>query len=218
MKYTVAIVLLISFNLQSFGQEIHINEGQQKEVQTLFGNKKGFGGYLGMNLKMTEVNGQEALLTGGELCFVLNRSFNIGFEGYGMVNEVRSNNLDYNSDRFFLQMGYGGLHLEPVIASEGLIHVTIPILLGAGGVAETSRPYWEEYNGEVIIDFDPYYHESDYFFVAEPGVNLELNVFKFMRLTAGASYRFTSDFDLGVVNRDDINGWNANMGLRFGWF
>ncbi len=221
MKYAFTLVVLIVLSSIAYGQQVLEEQDgieEQREVQTLFGGKKGFGGYLGLNLKMAEINDQEALMTGGELCFVINRSFNIGFEGYGLVTEVRSDNLGFDLDRLYIQMGYGGLHLEPVIASESLIHVTLPILLGAGGIAETTRPLWEEENGNVIVDFDHHYHESDYFFLAEPGVNLELNVFRFVRLTGGASYRFTTDFDLGVMDRDDITGWNANIGMRIGWF
>lgn len=212
MRSITALLLLLVFTSTSFAQE------EQKEMQTLFGSKKGFGGYLGFNMKMAEVNGEEALLTGGEVSFVLNRSMNIGFEGYGMVTELRSGNFSDNLDPLYVQFGYGGLHLEPVLASESLIHLTLPILLGAGGIGETQRPIFEEDQGEISVNSDPYYHDSDYFLVAEPGLNLELNVFRFMRMTAGASYRFTTDFDLAGMDRSDINGWNANLGLRIGWF
>jgi hypothetical protein len=195
-----------------------IAQEEQREVQTLFGNKSGFGGYLGLNTKLGDVNGQEAFFTGGEVAFVLNRSFNLGVEGYGMVNHVLSDEVTDTREKLYIQMGYGGLHLEPVINSEGLIHITMPILLGAGGIGQSIRPFYEEHEGEVTIDFDHEFHDSDYFFVAEPGIGLELNLFKFMRVAGGASYRFTTDIDIGGMDSKDINGWNANLSLRIGWF
>ena len=193
-------------------------DNDEREVQTLFGNKSGFGGYLGINNKLGDVNGQDALFVGGEVAFVLSRSFNMGVEGYGLVNQVLSNEVTDTREKLYVQMGYGGLHLEPVLNSEGLIHITIPILLGAGGIGQTVRPFYEEYEGEVTIDFDQDYYDSDYFFVAEPGLGLELNLFKFMRVAGGASYRFTTDIDMGRLDNKDISGWNANLSLRVGWF
>jgi hypothetical protein len=193
-------------------------QDEKAPIQTVFGNKSGFGGYLGVNTKFTEINGQEALFTGGEVAFVVNRSFNIGVEGYGMVNHVRSNNLSVGGDRLYVQMGYGGLHLEPVIYSESVIHLTVPVLLGAGGVGETTRPYWIEDNGNFDIETDLRYGESDYFFVAEPGLRLEVNLFKFLRVAGGASYRFMTDVEMGGLETQDLKGFNADLSLRFGWF
>lgn len=212
------LTLILTIMLMSATMVAQDNNDGQREVQTLFGNKSGFGGYLGLNMKLGDVNRQDALFVGGELAFVMNRSFNMGVEGYGMVNHVLSDELTDNSEKLYVQMGYGGLHLEPVINSEGLIHITLPILLGAGGIAQTTRPFYEEYDGEVTIDFDHDFYNSDHFFVAEPGVGLELNLFKFMRVAGGASYRFTTDVEMGGLDKKDINGWNANLSLRIGWF
>lgn len=210
--YLGSIILLsISLSAQS-------DSFEPKEIQTLFGNKSGFGGYLGLNTKFAEINGQDALLTGGELAFVLNRSLNIGFEGYGMVNHVLSDNLSADQEELYLQMGYGGIHIEPVLWSENVLHLSFPILIGAGGVGETIKPYWSENQGEWQFHEDPEYYRSDLFFVAEPGIMAELNVFRFMRLAAGASYRFTSDIKVGDTLEKDIEGFNANLSLRFGWF
>ena len=218
MKTSPETTLMKRFTLLSFLflMALTINAQDEKApIQTVFGNKSGFGGYLGVNTKFSEINGQDALFTGGEVAFVINRSFNMGFEGYGMVNHVRSNNLSIDSDRLYLQMGYGGLRLEPVLFSESVIHLTAPVLLGAG---ETIRPYWLEEDGIIDIDTDLSYGDSDYFFVAEPGLRLEVNLFKFMRLAGGASYRFMTDVDLGGVQTQDLKGFNADLSLRFGWF
>ena len=194
-------------------------QNENRDQQTLFGNKRGLGGYLGINSKCAEINGQPAMFMGGELSMVIGHSLNLGFEGYGMLTHIESDNLNSNGNPYFLQMGYGGFHIEPVIASDNLIHITLPVLLGAGGVAETFNPIW---TGNVVdginTDFDQQIHRSDMFLIAEPGVNLELNVFRFMRLAGGLSYKFVSDAQMPGISVSDLEGISGNLSLRFGWF
>ncbi len=73
-RYSIfSFILLLSMTLTA--------QEEKAPIQTVFGNKSGFGGYLGVNTKFTEINGQDALFTGGEVAFVINRSFNMGFAG-----------------------------------------------------------------------------------------------------------------------------------------
>lgn len=218
-KTLFTILFITTIGQWSMAQEVNDNSRNEREQQTLFGNKKGFGGFVGFGSKTSEINGQMAYLMGGEASFVFGHSLNIGFEGYGMITDVTSNTLNDDGDPYFLQLGYGGIHIEPVIASDNLIHVTLPILLGAGGIAETERSYFKGQIGngfEAHFDQKPY--RSDMFLVAEPGVNLELNVFKFMRLTGGVSYRFVSDAQIPGLHKTDLEGITGNLSLRFGWF
>ena len=215
---TIALTFLLVISGHAFSQEDNTRY-DGNDQQTLFGNKKGFGGYIGVNSKSSEINGQMAYFIGGELGFVFGHSLNFGFEGYGMVTDVTSNTLNDEGDPYFLQMGYGGFHIEPVIASQSLVHVTLPVLLGAGGIAETSRPYLSGQLGNGFeTEFEQKPYRSDLFLIVEPGVNLELNVFKFMRLAGGVSYKFISDAQIPNIERSDIQGFAGNLSLRFGWF
>jgi len=130
------------------------------EPQTLFGSRSGFGGYLGINNKVGEVAGQDAYFVGGEVAIVLNHAFNLGFEGYGMVNQMESENLNEFGSPYNLQMGYGGLHLEPVLWSENALHITAPVLLGAGGIGETRNPLWREDGDGVYVEFPEEFNRS----------------------------------------------------------
>ena len=96
--------------------------------------------------------------------------------------------------------------------------MTLPVLLGVGGIAETARPYFSGHGGGFETEFDQKPYRSDLFLIAEPGVNLELNVFKFMRLAGGVSYKFISDAQIPNIERSDIEGFAGNLSLRFGWF
>jgi hypothetical protein len=204
-------LLLMMIGMTGWSQDLCIDD----EMQTLFGGEHSFGAFIGMQAKMTEINGQGAVLTGGELNVIINRKLNLGFAGYGLVSDVYSNSMDELGREYFIEMGYGGLNIEPVMFSNSLVHFTVPVLLGAGGIAESNFRYTQfDYHEDFLGDL----HRSDMFLFAEPGVNAELNVFKFFRVAGGVSYRWVSDVQIPTLNSATVNGWNANVALRFGWF
>jgi len=187
---------------------------QENEYKTLFGGEEdSFGGYFGLNSHYTKINGQDALLLGGEASAILNHSLSIGIKGYGMVTSNESNNFTDLGEQLYIAMGYGGLTIEPILFYNSAVHLSLPILMGAGGIAEYSKNNYHDYEH---YNFDHY--NSDYFFLLEPGVNVEINVLKFMRISSGVSYRITSDIDMTGLNSNDLNGFNFDLSLKFGWF
>jgi hypothetical protein len=187
---------------------------KNSEYQSLFKNEnKAFGGYFGLNSHYTKINDQDAFFMGAELTAVINHSFNIGLQGYGLVTANQTDRTTEFGDPLYLAIGYGGLLLEPVAYYGSVVHLSFPVLLGGGGIAEYSKNYYGYYA-------PPYYYEEtyDYFFVVEPGINVELNVLKFMRISTGASYRVTSDINLIGMKDHNLNGLNFDFSLKFGWF
>lgn len=207
---TKLVVVFMLFSVCTWSQS-----NQPGEMQTLFGGEHSFGAFLGFQTKFTEINNQGAMMTGGEVNIIINRRLNLGFAGYGLVTNVESNSIDELGRPYFIEMGYGGLNIEPVMFSKSLIHFTVPVLLGAGGIAESNLRY-------QYFDYDENFfdnlHRSDMFLFVEPGVNAELNVFKFFRVAGGVSYRWVSDVQIPTLSSATVNGWNANIALRFGWF
>jgi hypothetical protein len=189
---------------------------ESDDYKTLFGSgKDSFGGYLGLDFRYTKINEQDVLMIGGELNALFNHSFALGFKGFGMVSPVKSSNSSNLGEQLYFGMGYGGVNIEPILFYNSAIHLSIPILIGGGGIAEYSQNYYH-YHDQIY--FDDYNYEYDYFFVLEPGINLEINLLKFMRLSTGASYRITSDMELSGMNGTNLNGLNFDLSLKFGWF
>ena len=186
------------------------------DMQTLLGPNRSFGGFVGFGMKMTQINSQGALMSGGEINVILNRSVNIGFAGYGLLTDLNSVNTNDYGDPLYLEMGYGGLNIEPVLFSKSLVHFTVPVLLGAGGIAESRVRYFDSYDDPAYFDNDIY--RSDFFLVIEPGVNAELNITRFMRVTGGISYRWVSDVQVPGMSASSLEGMSMNFGLRLGWF
>lgn len=193
--------------------------------QTLLSGPNAFGGYLGFSNGFGVYNDKIGYVTSGRLMFVANHYLGIGFGGKAFVTTPEENIYNGNdpdiTEIYTMQSGgYGGLYLEPVLQSMKPIHLSFPILLGMGGVARTQ---WDN----TMLE-DDYYDGSDYdydnitggfFLIVEPGAELEFNITKWLRLGAGAYYRFTSEVE--GFNSDDafpMDGFSYELSVKVGWF
>jgi hypothetical protein len=220
MKYAITLFTML-FAAQMFATEPPVrsllDNRYEDDMQTLFDGDHSFGAFIGFGPRLTEFNSQAAMMVGGEINVIFDRSLNIGLAGYGLVSDVYSNTKDEFDNPYYLEIGYGGINVEPILFSKKLIHVSFPVLLGAGGVAETNyRLIDTAIAPEDQWDFSP--NRSDFFLVAEPGINAEINVTRFMRVTGGVSYRFVSDVQIPELSKASLDGMSANLSLRFGWF
>jgi hypothetical protein len=182
------------------------------EIKTIFGSKKvSHGGYGAFTIGYSQIDGKDAFYTGGRGAWVIGHSFAIGLGGTGFSNNLYTDN-SASSQEYSIEGGYGGLLLEPVFLPKFPVHLSFPVLLGAGGVAYVETTSWD--------NFDPDYNivESDAFLVAEPGVELEMNLLKFVRIAFDATYRFTSDIHIVNKRSDVLNGLNFGLTMKFGKF
>ena len=204
-----AILFLLCTTL--FSQE---NESSEKkdEYKTLFGHDRHIGFYGAFTIGYSEIDSKQAIIFGGRFELITGHSLGIGIGGNGFINESYYDaTLNTN---IFLTGGYGGLYLEPIMMPNYPVHISFPILLGAGGVS-------------YITGNKDYYHnmkvDSKAFLVAEPGAELEMNLTRFFRLALGVSYRFTTPFDVGISSTNKISssalqGFNYMVSFKFGKF
>jgi hypothetical protein len=59
---------------------------------------------------------------------------------------------------------------------------------------------------------------SPNFLFAEPGMLIEANVWKYVKLGIGSSYRYTGNVSYNSLNSKDISGFAALVSLKFGVF
>jgi hypothetical protein len=213
MKTILSFIMMISFVGSLFAQDENKNP---QEYKTLFGNEPvSHGAYGGLSVNYSQIDGNDAILVGARGAWIINHSLAIGFGGYGFANDLKYEKIyDGIHDNFFLAGGYGGLLIEPIIAARQPVHVSFPILIGAGGISYINT-YWSEYDHRYD---DAYTLDSDAFFVLEPGIELELNMLKFMRIAIGGYYRYTSDIALYDTPKDVLHGFSTGITLKFGKF
>ena len=190
------------------------------EIRTLFhpsDNPVKMGFFIGPECSYTQFDGRDVFLGGLSLGAIVNHWFAIGLGGYGILN---SGNLwysnIYNADTVgaYLYGGYGGLKLEFRLWPEAPVHITFPLLIGGGGLVYNNwvynTPYHESYDGTTL--------DSDGFFVIEPGIMVEANIVKFMRIGVGGTYRYAAGLNLMNTSKNLVNTFNLNLSLRFGKF
>ncbi|MFT3885801.1 MAG: hypothetical protein QM724_10320 [Flavobacteriales bacterium] len=192
-------------------------------IRTLFGSEHRMqnGGWGGPTAAYTRIMDHDALLVGLRGGWLIDHRLTIGLAGYGLVTDVpntaydayliRQGRMPRKTSQF--RTGYGGLLIEPIIAHRSAVHVSLPIIIGAGGCAyETWTP--------LPHDFDPatWSDDAQAFFVIEPGVDLEVNLVRMVRLGIGASYRYTSDITLPGTPKDAMRGFNAALTIKVGRF
>lgn len=213
-KITFLIVSLAMIFPSIYSQDEDSNYSHNPdEIKTIFDNHGGNGGYGAFTIGYTKIDNRDALLMGGRGEWVIGHGFGLGIAGYGFMNDPL---YDFNTDlNYALAGGYGGLIMEPILFGWFPVHISIPILIGAGGVANTS--YRTDWNNPYEY-WDGYLEDASAFFVAEPGVELEFNLVRFMRLAVYSSYRYTTDIQILDVPPDVLQGFSYGITFKFGSF
>lgn len=190
---------------------------KEYEIQTLFGDsdrKIDHGGYGAFSVGYTQIGGQDVVTLGGRAGWLIDHHVTLGMAGTALVNSIYLDGYWPDEDGFYLVGGYGGFFVEPIVAPHFPIHVAFPILIGGGGLALNDNT-WHDYDWEYD-DYEPY--DWDYYFIFEPGIEIELNMVKFLRLAFGASYRYASDMHMNYVPKDLMRGFNGTFTVKMGVF
>ncbi|MEI7499026.1 MAG: hypothetical protein WCK84_01150 [Bacteroidota bacterium] len=230
-KLLLFLIMVLSQTLAVFSQDEPVSKSSatnEGEIKTLFkksDTKIKIGYYLGPESAYTQFKGRDVFLGGLSLGVIINHFFSVGLSGYGIMNSRQlwyDNIIDTTGA--YLSGGYGGVKFEFRILATSPVHVNFPILIGGGGLVYNSHNYnnrdysKHNYNDNKNKKDDCSTIAWDSFFVVEPGVMIELNLLKFMRLDAGISYRYTPDLNLVNTSSGLINNFNANLSLKFGKF
>ena len=201
------------------------NSKSSQEYRTLFNSDEmTHGGYGAVLLNYSKIDGKDAFLAGMRGMWIINHGIGIGIGGYGFASDLKYENPPGSSpEDYNLAGGYGGLVIEPIIAAKHPVHVSFPVLIGAGGVAYI-RNYWKTYPHHPD-EYTYYTEDASAYFVLEPGVELEFNMVKFFRIGLGAYYRYTSDINLSAWNgidytdvSPDLKEFSFGLSLKFGKF
>ena len=215
-------ILVFSFLLMSFlgyAQDDPTNKTQdnkkENEVQTLFGkNQKTHNGfYFAPVVRLSAIDNEFAVLPGFKGAWTINRSVSLGFEGYGLAPTITRSDITEDFKVRSL-MGYGGFFIEPIIQSNKLVHLTLPLMFGAGWfgyIEDWSNQGSNHYNHDDLVD-------DQVFWVIEPGANVEMNIASFFRVGLGASYRFTQDLEMLNTPKNALRGASYSLTLKFGKF
>lgn len=210
-KHIQSIFGVILFLIAS----VHSQAQSTNEVKTIF-HAGPSGGYGAISNKFTSVYGSFANMPEIYGGWFVNKKFLIGLGGGATTNyiPVPVSESVAPAKRMTYLYGQAGLVNEIVLASHSPVHPVIHWFNGAGFSLQYERPEWDN------LDATNYSQEPEdlqWFYVTEPGIQIELNLFKWMRLSPGFSYRFAFDNKTRSINKE-VSGPSASIALKFGKF
>jgi hypothetical protein len=192
---------------------------QGQEIQTLLDSNrvKSSGGYGALTNKFTSIGGKFANLTGIYGGWYINHKVMLGIAGAAVNNHIPVPSKFSAVPGTLMSYEYGqfGFMSEYVLKSNRLMHLSFQLFAGMGFNTQYNR-----FDGDNDDTFNEYRKRTDWFIVTEPGVNVELNVLKWMRFCPGVSYRLAMETGSPVngLKAGDISGASINAALKFGKF
>lgn len=188
----------------------------QQPIKTIFkSNPRSSGGYGAITNKFTRIRGDFANMTGLYGGWFINQRLMIGAGAAAVTSNIPVP-LEYSTDptrNRSYEYGQVGLMTEYVVGSNNPIHFVFQLFSGAGFTLQYDRRGRHNNN----LDDDSVSDEH-WFFVTEPGVQVEMNLFKWMRFSPGVSYRASFGSDAEGLKDKDIRGVSYNVTLKFGKF
>jgi hypothetical protein len=189
-----------------------------QEIQSLFGRAKTTGGYGAISNKFTSIGSEYANLCEVYGGVFLNRKWMLGLSFAGTTNDIRV--PEQYSVSLLKPMTYqyaqSGVIIEHVVASNSTVHVVFNLFSGAGFTMQYDRSAMYDYNYQP--DFYNTPHDEDWFYVVEPGAQVEINLFRWMRLSPGISYRKTYGSEGLGLGDNALSNWSYNVTVKFGGF
>lgn len=217
MKNQLQVLSLIVFVFASTSLAAQEGPSDNSQIQSLFQtHRQSSGGYGAITNKFTYIDGHYANLVGVYGGWYVNHSFLLGISAAGLTNDIkvpfehRAQPLDDLSYMY----GQVGMMTEYVVASNRAVHVAFNLFTGAGFTFQYERDNWHDDNE---FDFDDG-NDEDWFFVAEPGVQVEINLFKWMRFSPGISYRAVLNSNARGLSDSKLSDISYNATLKFGKF
>jgi len=163
----------------------------------------------------SKLNSTRANFIGGNAVHQINSNWTVGLGGYTLITQPNYFNINQKAGKpDELKMSYGGLMLGYKLFNNNVIHGTLNTLIGAGGISNSyfTKGY-KEYKNQSIERLRGNV-ENSAFFVAQPSVNVDVNLSQNFSIGIGGGYRYITGNRLkGISN---IKAPTLNLSLKLG--
>lgn len=167
------------------------------------------------SLKISNIFGQSAILTGGRFGWVIDSSIVLGGGIYALASNVNTDITDpVSGQQVMLGFNCGGIELEYIFFPGSIVHASVEMLLAGAGttykVSNKSVPHFGYFSQNLLL--------------WEPQVNIEFNIVYWLHLDTGVSYRICttpgtlSFYNTGGISLKDLEGYSVLFSLKFGSF
>jgi len=212
MKTFLAATIIFFTGCNLFAQEnIVIGGDHDQEIKTIFKKEKRDGFYGAFSAGYSPIDKKDGLTFGARGCWIMDHFFSFGVGGAGFINELDAMGLGFysesNNNVTSLAGGYGGIILEPILLPLKPVHLSFPILIGAGAAGAFKN-----------YDYFSTYYVDDFFWVVEPQAELEINFTRWLRFAVYAGYRYTSELDIADISKDALRSYSVGATIKMGMF
>lgn len=216
MKNLTFLILFLSCASLYSQRYVDTNDPNDEEIKSLLSKGNDLNGFGGIDIRVGDFKDERGLLVGAYGGLIINRRYLFGLAGYGLVTNLEFEGAvpgQAEPKTLNLHGGYGGILIGAAIAPKELVHISFPLILGAGSFEVVDKNFFTNNlpDSEFTI-------ENTIFFVVEPGIQIELNISSYFRLGFGASYRYITGTELINVKDEDVTGGAGMISLRFGRF
>lgn len=196
-------ILLIYLSLSSTAQN-------NEEAKTLLGKGLPHMGYfISPSIQVGQIAGFTAVVPGVGIGVVLNKRVYLGAVYKFIENENTPTGETDNT--LYLDQRWYGVKCEFSLNPLKAIHVNFPLEVGVSDVEMDNKDAYGD-RGSTLSD------NNASFAYAEPGVALEMNLHKYVKLNFSASYRFGSNLTFRSLTAKDLTGPNCAVSLKIGLF
>lgn len=211
--FTSLLFYLIVF--VAYGQRYE-DVNNPDEIKSIFSQENEIEGFGGADVKLSDILNERTFLVGGYGGVIVNRSFMLGLGAYGLATQPSFSGTipgTANTKELRLYGGYGGVLVGATFFGKEVVHLSMPILIGAGNIDVSDDNFFDQSFADTELTV-----ENSAFFVVEPGLQLEFNITRFLRIGGGLTYRWIQGLDLENLTESDLTGYAGVLSVRLGRF
>ena len=172
--------------------------------------------YVAPEVQYGQLNSGFTPFGGASAMLMIGKRFAIGVTAQRSLTESYS---PKGVSPLYLQGAFGGLKMEYTAKPNAAIHVTFPLVIGAGFASvDSTLNSGGHFENHMTRNGD---HFSDNTFVViQPGIQVEANLIRYAKVFVGANYRvaIANTGNAANIPSNTLSGVSVNAGLKLGLF
>lgn len=177
-------------------------KGQIKPMDKLFRDKpRDIALYLNPTFEYSQIALQRTMIGGLGAGVIINKKISLGAV---YTTTIKTIALPETLGTGNLKMALEGIHFEYTLWPLQKVHLSFPFSVGMGQLQVTGNT--TSLKG------------SPNFIFAEPGMVIEANIYRYIKLGIGTTYRYTANVSYGNLTPENLSGFAAVISLKFGNF
>jgi len=173
-------------------------------------------GFGGLSLSFGSIDGKDAMVVGTTGGLVLNQNLAVGI-GVHEFGSRQGGHMYFNYKQkpgaYMVKGGYAVLIIEPKIGAGFPIHMSFPLQVGIAGASYLTADILAHHSTTLDRKLD-----RSFSIAIEPKMEMEINMFSFMRVTSGMGYRYIPHLSYYDGEEDVFSGFSWGVTFKFGRF